>query len=143
MWPHDTVIAAAGMAAYGRRDAALRVVGGLLDALEAFGGRLPELFCGFPRDEKPIPIPYPTSCSPQAWAAATPFEMLRIVLDLRADATRGALQALPSPSVIGEVHIGGLPFSGLRLGIDADTREAHVDGLPSPARAEERGRMTP
>jgi len=36
------------------------------DAVEAFDGRLPELFCGFARSELATPVPYPTSCSPQA-----------------------------------------------------------------------------
>jgi len=129
VWPHDTVIAAAGMAEAGRRDAAVRVLSGLLDALEAFGGRLPELFCGFARTEQPVPVPYPTSCSPQAWAAATPFEMLRIALDLQADARADRLTAAPVPDLIGDVHIAGLPFGQRRLRVDADTAAARVQEM--------------
>src|SRR5690606_6329422 len=72
VWPHDTVLGAAGIARYGFREQAERVLTGLLDAVDAFGGRLPELFCGFDRGEIPVPVPYPTSCSPQAWAAGVP-----------------------------------------------------------------------
>src|SRR5699024_3470180 len=78
VWPHDTIIGASGIGRYGYKDEAMTVVRGLIDALEAFRGRLPELFCGFARNHKSSPVPYPTSCSPQAWAAAVPFEMLRI-----------------------------------------------------------------
>ena len=47
-----------------------------------FGGRLPELFCGFDRSDYAAPVPYPTSCSPQAWAAASPVLLLRTLLRL-------------------------------------------------------------
>ena len=59
VWPHDTVLAAAGMAATVSTGCRRHVIGGLLDALEAFGGRLPELFCGFARSDKPAPVTLP------------------------------------------------------------------------------------
>jgi len=130
VWPHDTVLAAAGMERYGRRDAALRVVTGLLDALEAFDGRLPELFCGFSRDDKAAPVPYPTSCSPQAWAAATPFEMLRICLGLQADAERRTLRVAAVPATIGRAQLEGMPLGPWRYAVDADADKAIVTGLP-------------
>ncbi|GGH48729.1 amylo-alpha-1,6-glucosidase [Microbacterium album] len=130
VWPHDTVLTAAGMARYGRRDAAMQVAAGLLDALEAFGGRLPELFCGFDRDDKPVPIPYPTSCSPQAWAAATPFEILRIGLGLEADAPAGVFRACAVPPALGRVELTGLPLAGRRVDIVADEKGVTVTGLP-------------
>lgn len=132
VWPHDTVIAASGMARYGRRDAAERAVSGLLDALDAFGGRLPELFCGFARDDKPLPVPYPTSCSPQAWAAATPFEILRICLDLDADVPAGVVRAGAVLPVAGRVRVTGLPVGQWRVDIDADEGGARIAGLPEP-----------
>ena len=51
VWPHDSAIAAAGLARYGYWEEAQRVAVGLLDAAAHFGGRLPELFCGFDRAE--------------------------------------------------------------------------------------------
>lgn len=129
VWPHDTVLTAAGMARYGRRDAAVKVTTGLLDALEAFGGRLPELFCGFPRADAPVPIPYPTSCSPQAWAAATPFEMLRICMGMDADVPRGAFKACAVPAVIGRVRLHGLSLGAIEVDIDANEKGAVVTGL--------------
>ncbi len=140
VWPHDTALVAAGMAAMGFRDAAARVVGGLLDALEAFGGRLPELFCGFDRAEKPVPIPYPTSCSPQAWAAATPFELLRICLGLEVDLPAGVVRATPTPARIGKVEVQGLAAGLRRFTVSADPERVRLTGLPDGVRLEEQGR---
>ncbi|MFC7465042.1 glycogen debranching N-terminal domain-containing protein [Brachybacterium sp. GCM10030252] len=140
VWPHDTVLGAAGMARYGRRDAATAVVDGLLDALEAFDGRLPELFCGFSRQEAPMPVPYPTSCSPQAWAAATPFEMLRIALGLEADVPGGRFVAAPTPASVGRASLQGLPVAGGELTVAADAYAVSVDGLPAGIRQEEHAR---
>lgn len=133
VWPHDSVLAASGMARYGRRDAATTVTEGLLDALEAFSGRLPELFCGFSRDEKPIPVPYPTSCSPQAWAAATPFELLRISLDLDADLPTGNARAAAVPASIGRVRLRRSPAGSTPVSVDADETGAHVSELAGRA----------
>jgi glycogen debranching enzyme len=80
VWPHDNAIVAAGLMRYGFVDEAQRVALALLDAAAHFGGRLPELFCGFGREEFAEPVPYPTSCSPQAWAAAAPLFLLRTLL---------------------------------------------------------------
>ena len=49
VWPHDNALVAAGLMRYGFVAEAQRVATGLLDAADAFGGRLPELFCGFDR----------------------------------------------------------------------------------------------
>ena len=71
VWPHDTALVAAGMLRFDR-EAGRRLALALLDAAEP-SGRLPELFGGFSRDDHSRPVPYPTSCSPQAWAAAAPL----------------------------------------------------------------------
>jgi glycogen debranching enzyme len=128
VWPHDTVLAAAGIARYGFRDEAARVLGGLLDAAEAFGGRLPELFCGFDRDEVPVPVPYPTSCSPQAWAAGVPYELLRIAVGLEADVPHGRLTAQAALPLAGEIRIGGLRLGHRTVSVRADTAGATVEG---------------
>ncbi|MCC2592933.1 amylo-alpha-1,6-glucosidase [Tessaracoccus sp. OS52] len=130
VWPHDTIIGASGMAKYGHKDAAMQVVSGLLDALEAFDGRLPELFCGFGRDDKAVPIPYPTSCSPQAWAAAVPFEMLRIALGLEADLTRNTVHVEPVPALIGSVAMSSSPLGADEVTLLANTQEVTLVGVP-------------
>ncbi|GAA1810301.1 amylo-alpha-1,6-glucosidase [Nesterenkonia flava] len=133
VWPHDTVLGAAGMARYGRRDAALAVLSGLADALEAFGGRLPELFCGFSRNDMPVPVPYPTSCSPQAWAAAVPYEMLRIGLGLEVDVPAGTVRAEAAPSLFGALRVHGISLGEHgSFDVEANEHEVRVSGLPAP-----------
>jgi glycogen debranching enzyme len=80
VWPHDTAIAVAGLARYGLRDEARRVGEALLAAGAPadpdggrVSGRLPEVLAGFDRAGDTTPVPYPHSCSPQAWAAAAPL----------------------------------------------------------------------
>jgi glycogen debranching enzyme len=87
VWPHDNALIAFGMARYGMASEAARVFVGLFDAAMYFDlHRIPELFCGFPRDEGQGPILYPVACAPQAWSAAAVFLMFQACLGLRADA---------------------------------------------------------
>ncbi|KRT63040.1 MAG: glycogen debranching protein [Chloroflexi bacterium CSP1-4] len=86
VWPHDNALIAAGMAAYGHREAAARVITAVLEAAGHFADhRLPELFCGFARDHRYAsrPAEYLVSCSPQAWSAGAPFLLLQTALGLR------------------------------------------------------------
>jgi glycogen debranching enzyme len=88
VWPHDTILCVAGMARYGERRGAARVMGDLFRAAQALGLRMPELLCGFHRRAGEPPIAYPVTCMPQAWAAAAPFLMLQACLGLSIDARR-------------------------------------------------------
>ena len=49
VWPHDTAMAAAGMARYGERRAVAMLLNEIYSAATHFQLRLPELFCGFER----------------------------------------------------------------------------------------------
>ncbi len=80
VWPHDTAIAAAGLMRYGLVEEAHRLIRRSAGPGVAEEGRLPELVAGFSRHEFPLPVPYPTSCSPQAWSAASPLLLLRTLL---------------------------------------------------------------
>ena len=82
VWPHDTSLIANGLARAGEHAAAQRVIDGLLDAAEASDGRLPELFAGFDRGATPDLVPYPTACSPQAWATGAIFLSVRTLLGI-------------------------------------------------------------
>jgi glycogen debranching enzyme len=88
VWPHDTAIAAAGLARYGRRDATIRLMSQMFEAAVHFESRLPELFCGFERFPGEAPISYPVACLPQAWAAGSIFMMLQACLGLSIDGFR-------------------------------------------------------
>ncbi|MGP3979891.1 amylo-alpha-1,6-glucosidase [Streptomyces sp. KR80] len=76
IWPHDNALIVLGLARYGLTEQALAVIRGLVEAAAVHGWRLPEVMAGYSRDEHPTPVPYPHSCSPQAWAAATPLALL-------------------------------------------------------------------
>ncbi len=114
VWPHDTAIAAAGLKSYGYHDQAAALATSLLDAARTFPlFRFPELFCGFDRDQTKVPVAYPVACAPQAWAAASPYFLLRSLLGLEADAPAHALRIvrpiLPRP-------LQKLVITGLRVG---------------------------
>jgi glycogen debranching enzyme len=82
VWPHDNSLIAAGLRRYGYDDEAATISFAILEAAEYFFGRLPETFAGYERTLTDFPVEYPTACSPQAWATAAPFLLLRILLGL-------------------------------------------------------------
>ena len=130
VWPHDSALAAAGLMRYGFVAEAQAVARGLFDVATAFDGRLPELLCGFAREEFAVPVGYPTSCSPQAWAAATPFSLLRTLLRLDPAVTDGTVWLAPQlPASFGGVRIEQVPVGASRLAIETDGTAATVRGL--------------
>ncbi len=121
VWPHDTSLIAAGLKRYGFDDESNRLVGHVFQAAQHFPDyRLPELFCGFDRDEATLPVPYPVACSPQAWAAGASFLFLETMLGLRANAGQQELE-LGHPNL--PEWIGKVTLTNLRIG------EASVDLL--------------
>ena len=115
IWPHDNALIAAGLKASEAADGANLIAGRLIEVAQWFPDlRLPELFCGFARDEVGAPVAYPVACSPQAWAAAAPFHLLRTMLGLRADAAGHRLELLrPTlPEWLTKLTITGLPVGG-------------------------------
>jgi glycogen debranching enzyme len=134
VWPHDTAIAVAGLLRYGFVAEAQQIALGLLDAAAHLGGRLPELFCGFDREEFGVPIPYPTSCSPQAWAAAAPRLILRSLLRLQPDLPRGRVGLDPVvPDRLLPLHLENVPLANGRLEITVRSDGFEVSGLPRSA----------
>ncbi|PWS47736.1 aminotransferase, partial [Streptomyces sp. FT05W] len=80
-WPHDNAVVLLGLARCGLTDEARTVALGLMEASAHHGHRLPEVMAGYSRAQHPRPVPYPHSCSPQAWAAATPLAVLTALRD--------------------------------------------------------------
>jgi glycogen debranching enzyme len=135
VWPHDNALIAAGLMRYGFVEYAQRVAVGLFDAAERFNGRLPELFCGFPRAQYRDPIPYPTSCSPQAWAAATPIQLVRTLLRFDPHISRGQLFLAPAlPAGFGRLQVRHAPVADDRVDIDVTGQAVTVHGLPDAVR---------
>jgi glycogen debranching enzyme len=132
VWPHDNALAAAGLMRYGFVDAAQQVIGAQLDAANAFAGRLPELFTGLDRGDFPVPVAYPTSCSPQAWAAASPLLFVRTLLRFDPWIPQGKLWLSPAlPSWVERLRLERIPLLGGRINIEVDGTEVKVEGLPS------------
>jgi glycogen debranching enzyme len=131
VWPHDTAICVAGLRRYGFVDETNRVALGLLSAAEALGGRLPELFAGLTADEMPVPVRYPTSCSPQAWASASPLLLVRAFLGLEPDAPAGRIELDPFlPGGSSTLAVADLPLAGARVTVEVDGDAVAVRGLP-------------
>ncbi|MBB4798640.1 glycogen debranching enzyme [Brevundimonas bullata] len=101
VWPHDTAIAAAGMARYGERRAVAMLLGEVFGAAAHFQLRLPELFCGFIRETGEPPIAYPVACLPQAWAAGSVFLMLQSVLGIDISAGENLVEVFTPALPIG------------------------------------------
>ena len=86
VWPHDNALIAAGFARYGFRREAMRIFEGLFAASTYIDlRRLPELFCGLPRQRAHGPTFYPVACAPQAWAAAAPLSLIQSCLGIGFD----------------------------------------------------------
>ena len=131
VWPHDNAIIAAGLMRYGFVEHAQRVVMAMLDASVTQGGRLPELFTGLERDEFPGVVGYPTSCSPQAWSAASPLLFLRTLLRLEPWVPHGKVWLSPAlPPEIHRLRVDRIPLGGRRVGVQADDGNVKVEGLP-------------
>ncbi len=97
VWPHDNVIAAAGMRRYGLDAEAAQVIRGILDAAGCFrSARLPELFAGLGRDFGAFPVQYLGANVPQAWAAGAVIQAVEVLAGLEADAPAGTLTLRPA-----------------------------------------------
>ncbi len=131
VWPHDSAIVAAGLMRYGFVAEAQDLVLALLDAAQGQGGRLPELYSGIPRAELPALVSYPTSCSPQATAAAAPLLALRTLLRLDPWVPYGKVWLAPAlPEAISYLRVDRIPLGGGRVTVEVSHGEAKVEGLP-------------
>ncbi len=108
VWSHDTMIAARGLSKEGFHLEAVKLAAGILDAAAEFDGRLPELHGGYSSKEG-RPAAYAASCRPQAWAAASVVEALRIFLNLNLHAPHGWLEfGRRAPDILAGLRLDGL-----------------------------------
>ena len=114
VWPHDNSLIAYGLSRYGFRAEAGLVALALLDAAPHFDHRLPEVFAGYSRRERPAPVPYPTSCRPQAWAAGAIPLLLRAMLGVEPDPRERRLLLDPALPAGLSVELSGVPAFGGR-----------------------------
>jgi glycogen debranching enzyme len=127
VWPHDNALIAMGLARYGYSGEAMRVLTGVFDTARSMPlSRLPELFCGFPRQPDEGPTHYPVACSPQAWASGTAFGLLEAITGMRMgrEPETGRVTVLFRNPVLPE-HINLLEIHGLRLGDEEIDLQLH------------------
>ena len=120
VWPHDNALIAAGLKRYGYARSTNRVATALFDAaIQADYLRLPELFCGFTRRTPNRPVSYPIACSPQAWAAGSPFLLLQAMLGISARAHENLLTVNKPhlPTWLNTVEVRNLSVGDSRISL--------------------------
>ncbi len=129
VWPHDNSLIASGLARYGFRHLAGKILMSLLDlSTQVELHRLPELFCGVDRREGEGPTLYPVACSPQAWAAAAPFLIMQACLGVSISAERKRITFDDPylPEGIPNLEIKNLRCGGTRVGLFLERRNDSV-----------------
>jgi glycogen debranching enzyme len=129
IWPHDNALIAYGLARYGFKEAATRILSALFDASQFMElDRLPELYCGFERRDGEGPTLYPVACNPQAWSSAAAFFVLQAVLGARieADAHRLYFDNPHLPESVRRLEIKNLRINSSVADISLIRREGKV-----------------
>lgn len=113
VWPHDNSVIALGLAKYGFKEHVNQIASALFFSAEQFeDNRLPELFCGYGSDQEETIVPYPVACSPQAWAAGTPFALAQALLGLQVDSLKKVIHLNPTLPE----NINWMKFTGTHVG---------------------------
>jgi glycogen debranching enzyme len=134
VWPHDNAMIAAGFARYGFRREAAKIFEGVFAASTFVDlRRLPELFCGFPRQRTQGPTSYPVACIPQAWAAAAPLSMIQSCIGLVFDPNelRLIFEEPVLPRFLNEIVLDGLKVkdASAKIALRRSGRHVVVDVL--------------
>jgi glycogen debranching enzyme len=130
VWSHDNGMIALAARAQGDTKLARTIAGQLLEAACHFPDfRLPELFVGLSKQEMPVPVQYPRSCVPQAWASATPYALLTSVLGISVRSENGSpslhFQNPILPNQIDKIEILQWPLSSDKT---IDIKAIRADG---------------
>lgn len=107
----ETATAVSGLAAAGYEKEAGSLLMGVIDAAEAFGWRLPEMYAAGQRTEGGVPVPHPAACRPAAVAAASAVHMLAAVSGVRPDVPSGTVSVRPMTTA----PLGAVELTGLRV----------------------------
>jgi glycogen debranching enzyme len=132
VWPHDSAMAADGLRRMGFPVEAERIARAVLEAGMSFPKRrLPELWCGNERESESPPVNYRNSCSPQAWAAGSAFQLITSLLGLEADARRKHLRIAPVETPLWRrMEVRGLHFAGHRIDFSVEGTRVKLGALP-------------
>jgi glycogen debranching enzyme len=140
VWPHDNSIIATGLARYGYRAEANRITSDLLKAAASFEYRLPEAFAGYSRERYPFPVRYPTSSSPQAWAAGAPILLLRTMIGLEPDRVGRRLTVSPVlPEIVRRIEFRGVRAFGKAYDVSVTNGQSRVTDRAGDEAAVEAG----
>ena len=136
VWPHDNALIALGLVQSADKSLASEILTGLLDAsifLELH--RLPELFCGFPKQQGKGPTLYPVACAPQAWASGAVFLVLQACLGMEVEATNRLIRFVHPvlPRSVPQVRIRGLKVNDGEVDLDI-TRHHQTVSVSIPRR---------
>jgi glycogen debranching enzyme len=129
VWPHDSAMIASGLARYGHKKGAVKILTGLLDASIFLDlHRLPELFCGLPRRAGEGPTLYPVACSPQSWAAASVFLLLQacLGLEIQSSPARVIFRCAELPQSLQNIEICNLPVGEATVDLLLERRDRSV-----------------
>lgn len=141
IWPHDNALLAAGAARYDDKAFAMRILMAQFEAARRFDHlRLPELFCGFRRRGRELPLKFPVACSPHSTSAGATFMLLQSILGLSIDALdRQIILAHPVvPEGFEEIRVRNLAVNeasvdftvrrhGSSVSVSVERREGKVD----------------
>ena len=130
IWPHDNSIVAMGLARYGMKAEACAIATAMYEASLAIDlHRLPELFCGFERrPHAESPTLYPVACSPQAWASAAVFYLVKACLGLsfRPEEPRVRFLHPTLPACVSAVDLRGIRVGEAVIDVHFERREDEV-----------------
>lgn len=129
VWPHDNALIASGLARHGMAEEASRIFTGLFDtAMYLDLHRVPELFCGFPRDPGEGPVLYPVACAPQAWSAASVFLLFQASIGLTIDAITSKISFVRPwlPPFLNEARILNLQVADANVDLEGIRHEHDV-----------------
>ncbi|HMK47640.1 MAG TPA: glycogen debranching N-terminal domain-containing protein [Methanocella sp.] len=141
IWPHDNSLIAWGLKNYGFAEESNQIITGLIEACRHFDYRLPELFCGYRREENKPPAIYHSTCSPQAWASGSIILFIQTMLGLYPDAPNGKLYVKPAlPNWLKYVTVKNLRVGKGNLSLEFrrvnDRTTFDVIGNPGPIKVE-------
>jgi glycogen debranching enzyme len=139
VWPHDNALIAYGMAKYGLSQQVTQIFRGAFEAAMYFDlHRMPELFCGFAREEGEGPVLYPVACAPQSWSAASVFLLFQACLGIQVDGLKKRVTLLrPTlPDFLTEVRIRNLRVGDASLDLDVTRYGEDVSVIVNGDRAD-------
>ena len=131
VWPHDNSLIAFGLARYGYRNEANKIIIDLIKASRFFDNRLPEVFAGYKKIEATdFPIIYPNASFPQAWASGASMLFLRTILGLEPDLKNCSLKLDPYlPQELKYIYIDNILLFGKRFSIEIDNNNVSLKEL--------------